>query len=204
MPMSESNTPQGWKISQVERLIDLPRRDIQRACYAGQGGACILEPTNSTWGKRFYSPGDIAKLMLVKLHKDQGYSLPEIRDLLNHPGKQFETQEQLSIWRARLEEEMLEVELKLNRVLVLLAGLEDDGNGHTESIEGLLRRRLPQETIDILTSILSGAEPPHLTAETLDTLASQLNMPGIDLAIDLWAGPGAYDRIADILFIRGE
>lgn len=202
--MSESNTPQGWKISQVERLIDLPRRDIQRACYAGQGGACILEPTDSTWGKRFYSSGDIAKLMLVKLHKDQGYSLPEIRDLLNHPGKQFETQEQLSIWRARLEEEMLEVELKLNRVLMLLAALEDDGNGHTESIEGLLRRRLPQETIDILTSVLSGAKPPHLTAETLDTLASQLDMPGIDLAIDLWAGPGAYDRVADALFIRGE
>lgn len=204
VPMSESNTPQGWKISQVERLIDLPRRDIQRACYAGQGGACILEPTDSTWGKRFYSSGDIAKLMLVKLHKDQGYSLPEIRDLLNHPGKQFETQEQLSIWRARLEEEMLEVELKLNRVLVLLAALKDDGDEHTESIEGLLRRRLPQETIDILTSVLSGAKPPHLTAETLDTLASQLDMPGIDLAIDLWAGPGAYDRVADALFIRGE
>lgn len=197
--MSESNTPQGWKISQVERLIDLPRRDIQRACYAGQGGACILEPTDSTWGKRFYSAGDIAKLMLVKLHKDQGYSLPEIRDLLNHPGKQFEAQEQLSIWRARLEEEMLEVELKLNRVLALLAALEHDGDKHADAIEDLLRQQLSQNTIDALTEVLSKAEPTSLTAETLDTLESHLDIPGIDLVIDLWAGPGAYDRIVDAL-----
>lgn len=200
VPMSESNTPRGWKISQVERLIDLPRRDIQRACYAGQGGACILEPTDSTWGKRFYSSGDIAKLMLVKLHKDQGYSLPEIRDLLNHPGKQFETQEQLSIWRARLEEEMLEVELKLNRVIALLAALEHDGDKRTDAIEDLLRQQLPQKAIDALTEVLSKAESTSLTAETLDTLESHLDIPGIDLVIDLWAGPGTFDQLINALW----
>lgn len=198
--MSESNTPRGWKISQVERLIDLPRRDIQRACYAGQGGACILEPTDSTWGKRFYSSGDIAKLMLVKLHKDQGYSLPEIRDLLNHPGKQFETQEQLSIWRARLEEEMLEVELKLNRMVALLAALEHDGDKRTDAIEDLLRQQLPQKAIDALTEVLSKAESTSLTAETLDTLESHLDIPGIDLVIDLWAGPGTFDQLINALW----
>lgn len=200
VPMSESNTPQGWKISQVERLIDLPRRDIQRACYAGQGGACILEPTDSTWGKRFYSSGDIAKLMLVKLHKDQGYSLPEIHDLLNHPGKQFETQEQLSIWRARLEEEMLEVELKLNRVIALLAALEHDGDKRTDAIEDLLRQQLPQKAIDALTEVLSKAESTSLTAETLATLESHLDIPGIDLVIDLWAGPGTFDQLINALW----
>lgn len=198
--MSESNMPRGWKISQVERLIDLPRRDIQRACYAGQGGACILEPTDSAWGKRFYSSGDIAKLMLVKLHKDQGYSLPEIRDLLNHPGKQFETQEQLSIWRARLEEEMLEVELKLNRVIALLAALEHDGDKRTDAIEDLLRQQLPQKAIDALTEVLSKAESTSLTAETLATLESHLDIPGIDLVIDLWAGPGTFDQLINALW----
>lgn len=198
--MSESNMPRGWKISQVERLIDLPRRDIQRACYAGQGGACILEPTDSAWGKRFYSSGDIAKLMLVKLHKDQGYSLPEIRDLLNHPGKQFETHEQLSIWRARLEEEMLEVELKLNRVIALLAALEHDGDKRTDAIEDLLRQQLPQKAIDALTEVLSKAESTSLTAETLATLESHLDIPGIDLVIDLWAGPGTFDQLINALW----
>lgn len=200
VPMSASNTPQGWKISQVERLIDLPRRDIQRACYAGQGGVCILEPTDSTWGKRFYSSGDIAKLMLVKLHKDQGYSLPEIADLLNRPGKHSDTQGQLTIWRARLEEEMLEVELKLNRVLALLAALEHDGDKHADAIEDLLRQQLSQKAIDALTEVLSKAEPTSLTAETLDTLESHLDIPGIDLVIDLWAGPGTFDQLINALW----
>lgn len=200
VPMSESNTPQGWKISQVERLIDLPRRDIQRACYAGQGGVSILEPTDSTWGKRFYSSSDIAKLMVVKLHKDQGYSLPEIADLLNRPGKQSDTQRQLSIWRARLEEEMLDVELKLNRVLALLAVLEKDDDEHDEAIEELLRQQLSQETINALTDILSGAEPTCLAAKTLDILASYLDKPGIDLIIDLWAGPGTFDWLINALW----
>ena len=40
----------GWKVSQVEALIDLPRRDIQRACYEGPGGIGIVRPQNTSWG----------------------------------------------------------------------------------------------------------------------------------------------------------
>lgn len=40
----------GWKISQVERLIELSRRDIQRSCYQGQGGVAILSPKDSSRG----------------------------------------------------------------------------------------------------------------------------------------------------------
>ena len=39
----------GWKVSQVEALIDLPRRDIQRACYEGPGGIGIVRPQNTSW-----------------------------------------------------------------------------------------------------------------------------------------------------------
>ena len=73
--------------------------------------------------KRFYSTDDIAKLMLVKLYKDQGYCLPEIRDLLNRSDEQANVEKELSVWKARLEEELLEIELKLNRILALLAAL---------------------------------------------------------------------------------
>lgn len=199
VPMSERDTPQGWKISQVERLIDLPRRDIQRACYAGQGGACILEPADSTWGKRFYSTDDIAKLMLVKLYKDQGYCLPEIRDLLNRSDEHINTKEELSIWKARLEEELLEVELKLNRVLALLAALNNNDD-HIKGSGDYLRQQLPQEVIDMLQRALFGLSAPCPTSETLKTLVSHLDKPGIDLAIDLWAGPGSYDRIVEALW----
>lgn len=200
VPMSERDAPQGWKISQVERLIDLPRRDIQRACYAGQGGACILEPADSTWGKRFYSTDDIAKLMLVKLYKDQGYCLPEIRDLLIGPDGQTNAEKELSVWKARLEEELLEIELKLNRVLALLAALGSSEDDRIEAVSEHLRQRLPQETFDMLTDILFETVAPRPTPEVLDALARGLNKPGIDLAIDLWAGPGSYDRIVNILW----
>ena len=58
----------GWKISQVEALVGLPRRDIQRACYEGGGvlasciprtplgvGACTKRPiwqSSSCWRRR--------------------------------------------------------------------------------------------------------------------------------------------------------
>ena len=70
----------GWRVSQVESLLNMPRRDITRSCYADlkRGGAGILQPADGTWGRRNYSIEDIAWLYLVKLQHDQGYSLPEI------------------------------------------------------------------------------------------------------------------------------
>lgn len=52
----------GWKISQVEALIGLPRRDIQRACYDGSGGFGLVKPRNSTWGWRVYETTDLELL----------------------------------------------------------------------------------------------------------------------------------------------
>ncbi|MDO4437236.1 MAG: MerR family transcriptional regulator [Coriobacteriaceae bacterium] len=195
--MRDCETTQGWKISQVERLIDLPRRDIQRACYDGQGGACILEPANSTWGKRFYSASDIARLMLVKLYKDQGYCLPEIRDLLNGPDGHASTKAELAIWKARLEEELIEVELKLNRVVALLATLRNDSSEHVDASEKHLRNQLPNDVIETLRDILFKENAPRPSQQIIQSLISQLDKPGIDLAIDLWAGPGSYDRLVD-------
>lgn len=71
----------GWQISEVSEMLGLSRRDIQRACYAGQGGAAILSPADSSWGRRTYHAEDVAKLFLVKRYKAQGLSLPEIRDV---------------------------------------------------------------------------------------------------------------------------
>lgn len=64
-----------WKISQVEKLIGLSRRDIQRACYKGRGGVAILQPKDSSWGRRNYSLEDVATLFVVKCHKERGLSL---------------------------------------------------------------------------------------------------------------------------------
>lgn len=72
----------GWKISQVEALIGLPRRDIQRACYDGSGGFGIVKPRNTTWGWRVYETIDLAKLFMLAQARKQGKTLDEIREEL--------------------------------------------------------------------------------------------------------------------------
>ena len=79
--MGSNNMQEGWKVSEVERLIGLPRRDIQRACYEGAGGAGILSPADSSWGRRLYSKDDLLTLFMVKQERDQGLSLPEVKRL---------------------------------------------------------------------------------------------------------------------------
>lgn len=68
-----------WKISQVEKLIGLSRRDIQRACYQGCGGVSILQPEDSSWGRRNYRVEDLAKLFVIKCYRQRGMSLAQIK-----------------------------------------------------------------------------------------------------------------------------
>ena len=67
----------GWKVSQVEALIDLPRRDIQRACYEGPGGIGIVRPQNTSWGWRVYEVADVAKLFLLAQARRRSQTLEE-------------------------------------------------------------------------------------------------------------------------------
>lgn len=69
----------GWKISQVEALVGLPRRDIQRACYEGAGGLGIVHPQNTTWGWRMYETLDMAKLFLLAQARKKAHSVDDIR-----------------------------------------------------------------------------------------------------------------------------
>lgn len=67
----------GWKVSQVEALVGLSRRDIQRACYEGPGGIGIIQPRNTAWGWRVYEVADVAKLFLVAQARRQSQTLEE-------------------------------------------------------------------------------------------------------------------------------
>lgn len=75
----------GWRVSQVESLLNMRKRDITRSCYGDRkrGGAGILKPADGTWGRCNYSIEDIAWLYLVKLQHEQGYSLPEIAERMD-------------------------------------------------------------------------------------------------------------------------
>ena len=194
--MGEGDIAEGWKISQVERLIDLPRRDIQRACYAGKGGAAILSPANSTWGRRLYSIDDLARLLLVKLYKNQGYSLPEIKEVLGEKTDGTETQRLLAVQAARLQEQLEETQLQLNRTQLLAKALSAD----EEEMLAELKARVRHEIAQSMFGQVDDAEVAVGKDDVLSTaLEHLLDTPGVDLAIDLWAGPGAYDAVADEL-----
>lgn len=96
----------GCTISQVEEFLELPRRDIQRACYAGPGGAAILSPKDSSWGRRTYDAEDMAKLFLVKRYRDQGLSLPEIKEVLERAERSGGWRKLLLTHISRLEEQL--------------------------------------------------------------------------------------------------
>lgn len=81
--MGNAHAQGGWTVSEVEQLTGLSRRDIQRCCYQGKGGVGILEPQDSTWGRRTYSARDLATLFVVRLEKQAGLSLPEIAEKLH-------------------------------------------------------------------------------------------------------------------------
>lgn len=214
----DANTRIGWKCSQVERLTELPRRDIQRACYNGKGGADILQPQDSAWGRRNYSVHDLAYLMLVKLNRDKGLTLPQIKHLLTHLHSSSDVAAALSEWECRLSEELDGALTKLNKVKLLKCMLSCDPDAEDKTSQQLLTWMIDQA---ICRDILDNSDPSHLTssrgtefgssphfgkspqgpmasAESTAALLDRiLDTPGMDLAMDLWGGPGSFDAIAE-------
>ena len=80
----------GWKISQVEALVGLLRRDIQRACYEGAGGLGIVKPRNTTWGWR-RGAGRARRLMRFatnsRLAKERATCCASLRDASRQPAR---------------------------------------------------------------------------------------------------------------------
>lgn len=200
--MSEHETPNGWKVSQVERLIDLPRRDIQRSCYSGTGGADILEPANGSWGKRLYGIPDIAKLMLVRLYKDQGYSLPEIKQLIGD--HDYDVDNDLRLWRFRLDEQRSELALRINRIDALLAALSPDEVQQAMQLHQLVVQWIGSDNLGALEELLETSRHNNPSPIQVDCLHSIMSTPGLDLAIDLLEGPGSYDSITEAILSRLE
>lgn len=197
----------GWKISQVASLLDMPRRDITRSCYADRkrGGAGILQPADGSWGRRSYSVEDIGWLYLVKLQHEAGYSLPEIARRMDTSTGTDGLCELLEVAAERAAEEFDELRAKYERARVLRCALSGGTCQAQESVERYLQERLGVESMDVLRLVIprlmvpDAGDVPLLQFGVHDCmrLRQVLDEPGIDLAIDLWAGPGAYERLAD-------
>lgn len=199
----------GWRVSQVESLLNMPRRDITRSCYADRkrGGAGILQPADGTWGRRSYSIEDIAWLYLIKLQHEQGYSLPEIAKRMDTSVGVGALCEHLDAVVNRAAEAYEEAFEMRERARVLHCALTVSPCEVRDAVEGYLRDRVGEETLDIWRCALRRLMRPAVAARREcatwfdaaenDRARRLLDEPGMDLAIELWAGPGAFDRLRD-------
>ena len=128
-----------WKISQVEAITGLPRRDIQRACEP-DGDVSIVQVKDSTHGRRFFDRDEVLQLYLVKQFKDMGYNLKQVKGVF----ESAETPEQtipnvLEQQILKLEEQKALVERQLRQA----EDLRDVFNGQTleDSLFALLLTR---------------------------------------------------------------
>ena len=187
----------GWTISQVEDLIGLPRRDIQRCCYTGKGGVALLFPTDSTWGRRAYSADDLARLYLVARMKDRGMSLPEIkRELDGSEAAGNGDDVLLGDCASRLAEAREQVESLLLSAQALLC--VDDPQAIKSLVSDYIYRSAGAklgcsgllERLELFDFDNASSELRIFTLQLLDT-------PGFALAIELWLGAGSAELLVE-------
>ncbi len=185
-------TQQGWTISQVEALIGLSRRDIQRCCYEGKGGVGILSPKDSKWGRRTYTADDLARLFIVAQMKADGMSLPEAGralDRAEHDGKT--DAELLRDYAERVAEKIEQLETLLLSAKAFLAAGDEEDNG----LDALIADRLAPELVN--AALENPSAPLDANESQLKAAVEALEDPGLALAVDLSRGPGSAERVRE-------
>ena len=202
------NVPRsGWRVSQVESLLNMRKRDITRSCYGDRkrGGAGILKPADGTWGRCNYSIEDIAWLYLVKLQHEQGYSLPEIAERMDTSAGVDVLCSHLDAVAERATEAYEELCEKRERARVLRCALSAGPDGVHDAVERYLEERIGADLLGMLRRVMWELMHPNIATSYIllldagerDRLHRMLDEPGIDLAIELWAGPGAFERLLE-------
>ena len=139
-----------WKICEVQRLVELPRRDIQRACYEGQGGVGLLSPADSTWGRRTYGCEDLAKLLVASELRREGLSLPDVRREFDRAAERGQgLTEMLGDWLHRLQEQEEALRGRLLKAEALRAKLTD-GEAERDGVQRLVETRIASRAMDAL------------------------------------------------------
>ena len=165
----------GWKISEVERLTGLSRRDIQRVCYQGEGGIGLLSPKETKWGYRVYSAQDLKVLYAVSLLKERGKTLPQVKREFErvHSDVDAILDEQIDLLREEIEKSVS----RYHKALAL--GRAKDRN----ALERLFRHIVAFE----------------LTFAGDDGRDSALDLSEMELLVELMYGPGSYEGIRGLL-----
>ena len=165
----------GWKISEVERLTGLSRRDIQRVCYQGEGGIGLLSPKETKWGYRVYSAQDLKVLYAVSLLRERGKTLPQVKREFErvHSDVDAILDEQIDLLREEIEKSVS----RYHKALALGRAKDRD------ALERLFRH------IAAFELTFAGDDGPD----------SALDLPEMELLVELMYGPGSYENIRRLL-----
>ena len=158
----------GWKISEVERLVGLSRRDIQHCCYSGAGGVGVLTPSDGGWGRRTYDERDLAMLFLVAERRREGLTLSQAARQLNQELEEHSLTDLLEADAMRLRDQLDELFGRLVHVEAFSAALDDD-----------LRRELRLRELNERLGALG-----DVTAEQADE-GAEFELPGVELLQEL-------------------
>lgn len=191
----------GWRISEVEALLGLGRRDIQRACYGGAGGVAILEPADTAWGRRTYDVRDLAQLFMVRQYRRRGLSLPEVKEALDEAGAAGRSvEDMLRIQVARLADQAEEAFGQLLQAEALLAAVAPADAGPVEDVVarhvGARVALAPDEYGALHDDGPRDGDGPSCIGSLLASEAL-VDSPGMALAVDLWLGPGSAEALRE-------
>ena len=158
----------GWKISEVERLVGLSRRDIQRCCYSGTGGFGLLSPGDGGWGRRTYDERDLAMLFLVAERRRDGMTLSQAARKLKEECESQTLAEIVADDASRLSDLLDELYGRYVRMEALSAALDSD-------LSRELRLRGLRDRMQALADVV--ADGPKGTEE--------IELPGLELVEEL-------------------
>lgn len=169
----------GWRISEVERLTGLSRRDIQRVCYQGEGGIGLLSPKETKWGYRVYSTRDLKVLYAVSLLRERSKTLPQVKREFErvHSDVDAILGEQTDLLREEIERSVI----RYHKALALGCAKDRD------ALERLFRH--------IVAFEMTFAEDACTNAGADSTL----DLPEMELLVELMYGPGSYEGIRGLL-----
>ncbi|MFP8960385.1 MerR family transcriptional regulator [Streptomyces nanhaiensis] len=147
----------------------------------------LLRParTDPVSGYRFYEAGQLARLNRVIALKDLGFTLEQVRSILDERLGTAELSGMLRMRRAELEDAVAAATARLARVEARLRTIESEGRMPTEDI---VVKSIPPVRVAELTGIADGFGPEHIgpvIQPLYDELCRRLERAGVEPA-----GPG--------------
>lgn len=192
----------GWQISEVVALLGMGRRAIQRSCgqNPASGDLGIVRVDGGKPGRRSYGADELAQLHLVNAMNQDGMDLASVRDAFER-ARSSDGVERLAERRCELDlerAEAAEARLRRDRALASRGDARRLGELVEREVAAALARAGhagPFTAGWLLPRLRRAVACGTWEGEVPDGLLAALEAPGLDLAMELLLGPGAFAHV---------